>query len=101
MDIIDKENSMSPKTIITIASTFLIAGLAGCDVDKTKSGDVNLPKYEVEKTQQGSVKLPEYDVKTPDVAVNKEEKTVEVPTIKKEERTVEVPNVEVTPAKEK
>lgn len=92
---------MSKKTVIAIASTFLVAGLIGCDVDKTKAGDVSLPKYEVEKTKEGSVKLPEYDVKTPEVAVNKEEKTVEVPTIRKEERTVEVPNIDVTPAKEK
>ncbi|MDB5727316.1 MAG: hypothetical protein JWQ00_521, partial [Noviherbaspirillum sp.] len=48
-----------------------------------------------------SVTLPQYDVKTPDVAVNKEERTVEVPTIKKEERTITVPNVDITPAKDK
>lgn len=92
---------MNTRTIIVVASTFFAVGLTACDVDKTKEGSVDVPKYKVEKTQEGNVKLPEYDVKTPEVTVKKEEKTVEVPTVKKEERTVQVPNVDVTPAKEK
>lgn len=92
---------MNTRKIAFVASALFVVGLTACDVDKTKEGNVSLPKYEVEKTQEGSVKLPEYDVKTPEVTVKKEEKTVEVPTIKKEERTVQVPNVDITPAKEK
>lgn len=92
---------MHTRKIAVIASALFAVGLTACDVDKTKEGNVTLPKYEVNKTQEGSAKLPEYDVKTPDVTVKKEEKTVEVPTVKKEERTVTVPNVDVTPAKEK
>lgn len=81
--------------------SFAVFGLAACDVDKTKEGNVTLPKYEVEQKQAGNVTAPEYDVKTPDVAVTKEEKTVSVPTIRTEEKKVEVPNVDVTPADEK
>lgn len=92
---------MNTGKITIIASAFFVMGLTACDVEKTKEGNVSLPKYEVNKTKEGSAKLPEYDVKTPDVTVKKEEKTVEVPTVKKEERTVTVPNVDVTPAKEK
>ena len=92
---------MLKKTIsLTIVSAFAF-GLAACDVDKKAEGKVDLPKYEVEKKAEGNVKLPEYDVKTPDVAVNKEQRTVEVPTVKKEERTVTVPDVDVKPAQEK
>ena len=92
---------MLKKTVsLALMCTFAF-GLAACDVEKKQEGNLDLPKYEVDKKQAGNVKLPEYDVKTPDVAVNKEERTVEVPTVKKEERTVEVPNVDVTPAKEK
>ncbi|HEY0845590.1 MAG TPA: hypothetical protein VGE12_09485 [Noviherbaspirillum sp.] len=92
---------MLKKTIYVAASAFVAFGLVACDVEKTQEGSLNMPRYEVEKTQEGSAKLPEYDVKTPDVAVNTEEKKVEVPTVKKEERTVKVPDVEVTPAQEK
>jgi len=88
----------------TLFATILIStavGLTACDVRKTQEGNLDLPKYKVEKTQEGNAKLPEYDVKTPDIAVNTEEKKVEVPTVKKEERTVKVPNVDITPAKDK
>lgn len=92
---------MMKKTVYVAASAVVALGLVACDVQKTQEGNLDVPKYKVEKTQEGSAKLPEYDVKTPDVAVNTEEKKVEVPTIKKEERTVKVPDVDVTPAKEK
>lgn len=92
---------MNTRKITVIATAFFVTGLTACDVEKTKEGNVTLPKYEVNKTQEGSAKLPEYDVKTPEVTVKKEERTVEVPTVKKEERTVAVPNVDVTPAKDK
>ncbi|HZW20142.1 hypothetical protein [Noviherbaspirillum sp.] len=89
------------KTLSIALMSAAAFGLAACDVEKKQSGNVDLPKYEVEKKQAGDVKLPEYDVKTPDVAVNKEQRTVDVPTIKKEERTVTVPDVDVKPAQEK
>lgn len=92
---------MLKKTLtVAMISTFALA-LTACDVRKTEQGDVTLPKYDIDKTQQGNLKLPEYDVKTPQVDVRREEKTVEVPTIKKEERTVDVPNIDVTPARDK
>jgi len=90
------------KKSLTLAAISAVAfGLAACDVEKKQEGNLDLPKYEVEKKQAGNVKMPEYDVKTPDVAVNKEERKVEVPTIKKEERTVTVPDVDVKPAHDK
>lgn len=92
---------MLKKSITLAAITFAAIGLSACDVDKTKEGNVTVPKYELEQKQAGNVTAPEYNVKTPDVTVTKEEKTVEVPTIQKEEKKVEVPNVDVTPAKEK
>lgn len=92
---------MSTRILSGAMMSFCLLGLAACDVQKTREGDVTVPKYEVEKKQQGNVTLPHYDVKTPDVVVSKEEKKVEVPTVKKEERTIEVPNVDVKPATEK
>lgn len=86
--------------MISTAGAFTL-GLAACDVNKTKEGDVQMPKYEVEKTQEGKVDLPRVEVTPPDVDVKKEEKTVEVPTVKTEERKITVPNVDVTPAKDK
>jgi hypothetical protein len=90
------------KKSIPVALVSLFAlGMTACDVNKTQEGNVTVPKYEVEKKQEGNVTLPQYDVKTPDVAVTKEEKKVEVPTVKTEEKTIEVPKVEVTPAKDR
>ena len=92
---------MLKKSLTLAALSAAAFGLVACDVEKKQEGNLDLPKYEVEKKQAGNVKLPEYDVKTPDVAVNKEQRTVEVPTVKKEERTVTVPDVDVKPAQEK
>ncbi len=92
---------MLKKSIAIAAATFSILGLSACDVEKTQEGNVTLPEVEVEQKQAGDVTAPKYDVKTPDVAVTKEEKTVEVPTVGTEEKKVEVPKVEVTPADEK
>lgn len=92
---------MLKKFLSLTAISAVAFGLAACDVEKKQEGNLDLPKYEVEKKQAGNVQLPEYDVKTPDVAVNKEQRTVEVPTIKKEERTVTVPDVDVKPAQDK
>lgn len=92
---------MMKKTISLAAAGLFAFGLAACDIDKTQEGSVTAPKYEVDKTRQGNVDLPEYDVKTPDVAINKEERRIDVPKIEKQEKTVEVPDVDVKPAKEK
>ncbi len=92
---------MLRKFALISTATLFAAGLAACDVDKTKEGEVNLPKYELEKTQQGKVDLPQYDVTAPDVNVKKEEKTVEVPTVKTEEKKITVPDVDIIPAKDK
>lgn len=73
-----------------IAMHRLIAGLAGlatvglitgCDVDKTREGNVTVPKYEVEKKQAGDVTLPKYDVTTPGVDVGTKKAEVTVPTV--------------------
>lgn len=63
--------------LIAVASIALV----GCDVDKTKEGNVTLPKYDVKKTQEGSVTAPEFKVTTPDVSVGTKQETITVPTI--------------------
>ena len=89
------------KQSLTVASAlFLAAGLAACDVEQTKEGNVDLPKYEVEQTQEARVDLPRYDVDAPDVDVNKKEKIVEVPTVGTEEKRVEVPDVDINMPKD-
>ena len=76
-------------------------GLSACDVDKTREGNVTVPKYEVKKTQEGDVTLPKVDVDAPSVNVTPKEKVVEVPTIEMEKKTVTVPSVDIVPADEK
>jgi hypothetical protein len=97
----EAEATMLKKLSVLSTVSLLAAGLVACDVDKTKEGDVSMPKYEVEKTKEGNVDLPKYDVTPPDVNVKKEEKTVEVPTVKTEEKKITVPDVDITPAKDK
>ncbi len=92
---------MRTTTILVPALVAAAFGLAACDVKKTQEGNVNLPKYDVQKTQEGNVNLPKYDVKGPDVQVSKEEKTVNVPTVKTEEKSVTLPKVEVQTGGEK
>jgi uncharacterized lipoprotein len=92
---------MLKKSINLFAASLLLGGVAACDVDKTKEGDVTLPKYDVKKTQDGNVTAPQYEVTPPDVTVTKEQKTVEVPTVRTEERQVTVPDVDVKPAPDK
>jgi uncharacterized lipoprotein len=53
--------------------------LAGCDVEKTQEGNVDLPKYE--QTQSGSVQMPKYEVTAPEVTVGSKQETVTVPTV--------------------
>ncbi len=72
---------------ILIASliTPLAIGLAACDVDQTKEGE--MPEVEV----TGGA-LPEYDVETADVDVGTKETTVEVPDVK-----ITMPDADGTP----
>ena len=53
----------------------------------------------VEKTKEGDVTLPKYSVTTPDVKVDSVQKEVLVPKVVMEKETVKVPEVQVTPAK--
>jgi uncharacterized lipoprotein len=98
---LEAEATMLKKMCLISTAALFAAGLAACDVNKTKEGDVQMPKYEVEKTQEGKVDLPKVEVTPPDVDVKKEEKTVEVPTVKTEEKKITVPDVDITPAKDK
>jgi uncharacterized lipoprotein len=75
--------------------------LAGCDVQKTQEGSVNLPKYEVQKTQEGNVNLPKYDVTAPDVNIEKTQKEVTVPKVTTEKETITVPKVDIKTGQEK
>ena len=61
-------------------------GLAACDVDQTKEGE--MPEVQVTGGQ-----LPEYDVETADVEVGTKETTVEVPDVK-----ITMPDAKGTPA---
>lgn len=94
---------MLKKFALISTSLLFTAGLAACDVNQTKEGDVQMPKYEVEKTQEGNVELPKVEVTPPDVDVKKEEKTVTVPDVdvKKEEKTITVPDVDINTPKDK
>ena len=91
------------KANILIGSLAAAATLAlvGCDVEKTKEGNVSVPKYEVEKTQEGNVTLPKYDVTTPSVSVGAAEKEITVPKVTTEKETVTLPDVDVKTADEK
>jgi len=62
------------KLIISAVIVPLAAGLAACDVDQTKEGE--LPNVEVEGGQ-----VPEFDVETADVDVGTKTTTVEVPDV--------------------
>jgi hypothetical protein len=68
----------------TVLVAVLVSGaiaLAGCEVEKTKDGDVTLPAYDVSKTQEGNVTVPTYEVTTPDVTVQEKKVEVTVPDI--------------------
>ena len=94
---------MLRKSLAIAIASFSVLGLSACDVDKTKEGNVSLPKYEVEKKQSGDVTPPKYDVTTPDVKVGSKEATVNVPNVdvNTEKKTIEVPTIDVKTAKEK
>lgn len=63
-----------------IITTMFVAagclGLAACDVDQTKEGE--MPEVEVNAT---GGEMPEFDVDGPTVNVGTENKTIEVPTV--------------------
>ncbi len=98
-------NRIRQTTLNTVLATAALAvaaaGLAGCDVRKTKDGNVTVPKYEVTKTQEGSVTVPEYKVTPPDVTVGSKQTDVTVPKVTTEEKTVTVPTIDVKTGKEK
>ncbi|MEO6185528.1 MAG: hypothetical protein ABIP38_07260 [Steroidobacteraceae bacterium] len=89
------------KTAAVIVLAACVVGVAGCDVEKKKDGDITLPQYEVSKTKDGNVTVPTYEVTTPDVTVEKKEVEVTVPKVTTEKETVTVPHVEIKPASEK
>jgi hypothetical protein len=92
------------KTAIAIAAMSAAAfALVGCDVEKTQSGNVDLPKYEVSKSKEGDVTLPKYDVDAPKVDVTTTEKQVTVPDVdvNAKSATITVPKVDITPAKDR
>ncbi len=91
---------MFKKSLSVTTAILLAAGLAACDVEKTQEGNVDLPKYEVEQTQEARVDMPKYNIDTPDVDVKKEEKIVNVPTVRMEEKRVEVPDVDINRPKD-
>lgn len=62
------------RIIMTALLAPLAIGLAACDVDQTKEGD--LPEVEVKDGQ-----MPEFDVETADVDVGTKTTTVEVPDV--------------------
>ena len=64
------------KPIISILAATSLLGLAACDVDQTKEGE--LPEVEVNAT---GGEMPEFDVDAPTVNVGTENKTIEVPTV--------------------
>ncbi|MGI8931579.1 MAG: hypothetical protein ACR2FK_04255 [Sphingomicrobium sp.] len=61
------------KLVVAVASC---AGIAACDVDQTKEGE--MPKVEVNAS---GGQLPEFDVDAPTVNVGTENKVIEVPTV--------------------
>ena len=62
-------------------------GVAACDVEQTEEGE--LPEVNVEGGN-----MPEYDVDTPEVNVEMEERTVEVPTLDVEEADASAPEAQ-------
>jgi hypothetical protein len=96
-----KESCMNANIMFAGLAAAVSLGLAGCDVQKTQEGDVDLPKYEVAKKQDGDVTVPKYDVTAPDVNVTKKETEVTVPKITTEKETITVPSVDVKTGKEK
>jgi predicted RecA/RadA family phage recombinase len=104
MDFTNTRQEKSMRNASTLIAGLIAAAsvaLVGCDVDKTREGNVDLPKYEVEKKQSGDVTLPKYDVTTPDVTVAKKDVEVTVPKVTTEKETVTVPDVDIKTGKEK
>jgi len=64
------------KKVFALLAAVSGLGLAACDVEKTKDGD--MPDVDVNVS---GGQLPEYDVTTPDVDVRMENKTVQVPVV--------------------
>lgn len=64
------------KKSFTLFAAVGVLGLAACDVQKTKEGD--MPDVDVNVS---GGQLPEYNVTAPDVDVRMENKTVQVPVL--------------------
>lgn len=64
------------KKIVLMLAAASGLGLAACDVDQTKNGQ--LPDVDVNAT---GGQLPEFNVTTPEVSVGTENKTVQVPDV--------------------
>lgn len=93
--------SIKNRSVLLAFAFAALTALVGCDVEKTREGNVTLPKYEVEKTKEGNVTLPKYDVTTPDVNVGTKETEVTVPKITTEKETIKVPTIDIKTADEK
>ena len=65
---------MNKVSTILLGMSFL--GVAACDVDQTKEGE--MPDVDVNAS---GGQLPEFDVQGPEVNVGTENRTVEVPTV--------------------
>jgi hypothetical protein len=64
------------KKVFALLAAVGAFGLAACDVDQTKEGD--MPDVDVNAS---GGELPEFNVTGPEVNVGTENKTVEVPTL--------------------
>lgn len=66
--------------------------LVGCDVEKTREGE--MPDVDVD-VQEGQ--MPAYDVDGPEVDVNMEESKVKVPDVDvdMEEKTIKTPDIDI------
>lgn len=69
--------------MLAMLATAATLSLTGCRVEKTKEGDVTVPKYDVDvkKTQEGNVEVPKFDVDTADVDVGTSKVEMKVPTV--------------------
>ncbi|GAA0855842.1 hypothetical protein [Aliiglaciecola litoralis] len=77
-----------------ITAAVAMIALSGCDVDKTRSGD--MPSVDVDVSADAG-RLPKYEVEWADVDIGTTTETVEVPevVVVMEEKQVEVPYMDV------
>ncbi|EMI26643.1 hypothetical protein RESH_02760 [Rhodopirellula europaea SH398] len=89
-DSIQIENQMNKTFLMTLLSLSLGFATVGCDVEKTREGE--MPDVDVDGGQ-----LPGYDVDGPEVDVTTEESKVKVPDVDvdMEEKTITTPDVDI------